>query len=293
MKFLQHKKSWIIFLGLLVILIGFAKNILALSNLHPVQKNTNILTVALLKTDLPPYVAEDKNGKMHGYFINIFEGIAKNLGKKVVYDRTSANFDEMINLVGKGKADLTIAIKNLPWARKVLFSAPFAHLLPALLISRTWLIQHGSHDYERTDIGLILNKSHDCRIGIVAGGNFVGYLESHFPTVLVKTYPNMSALFVALRKGEIDGLLDPDIAIKTILWLDPSLALHFKCIIFRNDDLSMAVAVNPKKLLLLNFVNQYIEIQKINADADTLLEYGKSLPKDIQDLIRANNVRAL
>lgn len=66
------------------------------------------LVVALPNVDRHSLFAIGKNGDLQGYYIDVARNIGKELGVSVEFNRSAKNFNEVVELVAQGKADIAI-----------------------------------------------------------------------------------------------------------------------------------------------------------------------------------------
>ncbi|MEE8291334.1 MAG: transporter substrate-binding domain-containing protein, partial [Candidatus Tectomicrobia bacterium] len=85
--------------------------------------------VALVDTDYPPLFITSKTGDLKGSDISLVRDMARELGVQVEFVRKTRSFNEIIDIVSRGEADIGLATSlTLSRAKKVLFTHPYLTL---------------------------------------------------------------------------------------------------------------------------------------------------------------------
>src|SRR6266851_3615674 len=96
------------------------------------------LVVAVAGFAAPPFVTIAADGALGGHDIALAQGMAQAIGLPLAFDRDATSFDDVIDKVAQGAADLGISRLSATPARATLvrFSRPYLVLHHALLVSR-------------------------------------------------------------------------------------------------------------------------------------------------------------
>jgi ABC-type amino acid transport substrate-binding protein len=227
------------------------------------------LVVAMLDTDTPPFFFE-KNGQLGGLEVDLARAIAKELGVPVRFDRSARTFNEVVDVVAAGKADLGISKLSRTLARmqRIRFSNPYLSLGHGLILNRLKFTEFAGdrplpdaiRDYRGT-------------LGVIAGSSFNDYAKRNFPNATLKLYANWPEVIAAVERGEIIAAYRDEFEIKRILRKDPAMALKFHSVTFKdlNDTLGIAVGFgNPN---LLAFVNEFLALSSEKLTVKKVLDY--------------------
>ncbi|AOI95505.1 ABC transporter substrate-binding protein [Burkholderia sp. LA-2-3-30-S1-D2] len=226
------------------------------------------LVVAVLGVDQPPFFMS-RNGALAGVDIDLADELAKKLGVSVQFDRDARTFDDVVQLIATGQADVAISklSRTLPRAQMVRFSTPYINLRRALLINRVSFAELAKgrplpevvRDYRGT-------------IGVVAGSAYAEYVRTDFPAARVRTYPSWPATLDALNTGAVTAVYRDELAIKLVMQDDPTAPIRLRVATF--DDLTdaLAVGVPVSTPTLLAFVNQFLAERSRRLDVKSLLD---------------------
>ncbi len=226
------------------------------------------LVVAVLGVDQPPFFMS-RSGALAGVDIDLADELAKKLGVSVQFDRDARTFDDVVQLLATGQADVAISklSRTLPRAQVIRFSAPYISLRRALLINRVRFAELAKgrplpevvRDYRGT-------------IGVVAGSAYAEYVRSDFPAAQVRSYPSWQATLDALNAGAVTAVYRDELAIKVVMQDDPSAPIRLRVATF--DDLTdaLAVGVPVSAPTLLAFVNQFLAERNKRLDVKSLLD---------------------
>jgi ABC-type amino acid transport substrate-binding protein len=226
------------------------------------------LVVAVLGVDQPPFF-EEHDGKLTGLDISLADDIAKKLGVKVRFNRDAKTFDDVVNLLAKGQADLAVSklSRTLSRAQVISFSTPYLSLKRALLLNRVKFAQlaHGRPVPE-------VIRSYDGTLGVVANSSYAGYVVSNFPNAKVRSYPTWDAVLAALNTGEVTAAFRDEFEVKRVLKIDPTASLRLRVVTLQDLEDTLAIGVNVSAPTLLAFINQFLAERNTRFDVSTVLQ---------------------
>lgn len=237
------------------------------------------LIVAIHAEDHFPFHMRDKNGKFIGIDIEIAETIAKYLNVSVEYKRSARVFDEVIDLVVKGEAD--IAISELSYtperALRVAFSKPYIMLHKALLVSRLQLAHLGDTLPLKALFAL-----KDVKIGTLAGSSYVSFAKDIFPPSLeLFTDANWDQIIKKLVSGDCFGAFFDDNEFRTILLKNPKLNLNLLTVVLKKEEDPICIVLPLGQPEFLRWTNDLLtNVKTLHFElGDVLKKYKDKLEK--------------
>ena len=226
------------------------------------------LVVAVLSVDQPPFF-EQRDGQLQGLDIDLAKEMADKLHVKVRFNRDAHTFDDVVNLLARGQADVAVSklSRTLTRATVIAFSTPYLSLKRALLLNRVKFAQlaHGRSVPE-------VVRSFDSTIGVVANSSYSGYVVSNFPHAQVRSYPTWDDVLKALNAGEITAAYRDEFEVKHVLKIDPTASLRLRVVTLQDLEDTLAVGVNVSDRALLAFVNQFLAERSIKLDVGAALQ---------------------
>ncbi|MEN6328191.1 MAG: ABC transporter substrate-binding protein [Syntrophomonas sp.] len=238
-------------------------------------KQKGKLTVSMYCHDRPPFFYVDKDGNLVGIDVDLAKDIAGYLGVDVAFDRSAQSFEEVVDKVALGEADLGISKLSITLSRaqRVSFTQPYITLHQALLVNRLKLgsITRNSGSSVK-NIEQMINGSE--KIGVHDQTAYVDFARILFPTSQITRYPTQAELVEAVRSGDVLAVLYDENELKNQVKQNPDLLVPCKLYILQNRVDQKAIAVAPDNLHLLSWLNTYINItQKDQAIQQEFLEY--------------------
>lgn len=212
------------------------------------------LVVAILATDTPPFVHQ-KGGKLVGVDIELVEEVAKELKVPVRYDRSAKTYDEIIQLVAAGKADLGVSklARTLKRAQTVLFSTPYVNLDHSLLVNRLEFAKM-ARDQSVTRAA----QNFTGKMGVLAGSAWEEFARRNFPKAIVVPYPSWPKVIEAVKTGQVVAAYRDAVEVRSIMDADTTLALTLRTVSFTDLHSLICVVVGDKDTVLVSFVNALI-----------------------------------
>lgn len=214
------------------------------------------LIVSMYAEDRYPYFFVDSKGNLVGSDVDLAYDIASKLGVAVQFDRSATTFDEVVNNVAEGKADVAISKLSitLDRATKVNYSTPYLMLHQTLLINRLQLAEM-SGDSEGP-FKAIMNRT--VKIGVKEGTSYVGFAKEVFPKAKVVEYKNQDNIMDAAFRGDVFAAFYDENEVMSYMNNNPDKAIHLQVFTLeeRVDPIAMAVAAENQHLLA--WINQYL-----------------------------------
>jgi polar amino acid transport system substrate-binding protein len=237
------------------------------------------LIVAMLGTDNPPFFERARGNVLSGLDVDIGKSIAQELGVKVRFDRSPKTFNEAVELVQKGKADLAISKLSISLrrAKQMKFSLPYVTMRQALLVNRLQLAQRMSGGFTAEEV----IRNLDGKIGVIQGTQYSLFAKKRFPKATVVEFPKWNDVVDAVGKGEILAAFRDELEIKKVLLLQPDFALQVQTIAFSDTTDLLAVVSHWQSSQLIDFVNYDLNLNKLSYNADQLIKtYENSFRKE-------------
>lgn len=234
-------------------------------------KRRGVLIVATLGVDQPPYFFE-KNGALAGLDVSLARELAAGLGVRLEVDRCAKTFDQVLDVLAEGKADLAISKLSRTLRRTgfVAFSRPYLSLKQALLVDRVAFAKRT----QGQSVGEAV-RGYKGRIGVWEQSSYANYVGKQFPHAQARFYASWDAVIQALEAGEIEAAYRDEYEVKKILADDPARALHLRMITLDDVFDRFSVAVNLDAPALLNYVNLYLEMRGEPLDLDDVISASR------------------
>lgn len=228
------------------------------------------LRVAMPSTDRKPFFYVDGDGTLAGSDVELAADIAAQMGVDVEYVRSAASFDEVVDQVAAGRADIAVSklSATLPRAEKVMFSDPYLTLHQGLLLNRLALARLGSKNADP----LQHLRQADVPIGVIAGTSYVNFAGLLFPKARIVPFPTPRDAMDAVVGGEVAALYYDELQLKQLIAGRPGDSIDLQLRILEDQVDLIAIAVPPSDSQLLAWVNLYLRSNQARID-DLLRQY--------------------
>jgi ABC-type amino acid transport substrate-binding protein len=227
-----------------------------------------VLRVAISRFDIPPFHRRRANGTIEGKEAELAYQIGKALSVKVTFVDDAATFDEVIQLVADGRAD--IGLNELPQnyaaAKSVRFSAPYMTLRHALLYDRTMVAREANGGPPEDVL-----REFPGKIGIVAASPFVSFADQNFPWALITEYHSWDDAILGLRNHEVDALYNNEFEIRRALQDNPALHVPYGAAVMKDKLAFLTIAICDSCGRLQEFINYFIAQNRVAFSIDALL----------------------
>lgn len=229
----------------------------------------NQLIVAIIGIDSPPFFVKNKQGNLTGLDIKIAQDLATALGVSLKIDRTAKTFNDVVDIVDSGQADLGVSklSQTLARAKMVSFSRPYLTLRHGLLINR---LQLAKALKDKDTVNFL--KNFEGKIGVIKGSSYVGFTKEKFPQAQIVEFTTWEDVIEAAINGDVLAAYRDELEVKKILLNQPNIALNFKTVALSDSYDPIAIALPWSSGHLLQFVNLYLDLNKINYTVDSLID---------------------
>lgn len=244
-------------------------------DLPSIQKITKQgkLIVSINMHDSPPMFSANEQGELVGYDIELAKYLAENLGVPVEFIRTAQTFNEVVDTVSDGKADIAVSLltPNLERARTVYFSDPYLYLNKLLVFNRLAAAQHKVSD-PANQIQTIKNL----KIGVLNGSSYIGYAKEYYPDATLVYFPAVPDAISAVEAGEIFGFFGNSANVPFALKANSSMNLYVGVSQLKNKVDPIAIAISGNYPDLLTWINLALALRKEKGISDFEKEYANT-----------------
>lgn len=225
------------------------------------------LVVSMLETDTPPFF-QVRGGQLSGVDVEIAHDLARALKVDVQFNRSARSFNEVVDVLMRGEADIAISklSRTLARAQVVRFSTPYLTLRHALALNRVAFAQ------------LALGKplpqvvrNFRGTIGVIDKSSFAEFATRNFPQATIHPYATWQEVVRAVSAGEVMAAYRDEFEIKRLLKQVPTAALTLRTVTLTDLEDTLGVAVDPADASLLAFINQYLEARPRKLDVGGVL----------------------
>jgi len=215
-------------------------------------------------------VRTGEDGSLSGFDVELAKEIAAALGVEPEFRRLGASYDELVDAVGRGEADMALSDLSVTPERamKVYFSRPYLRQRYALLISRILLAREKDASFNpKTTAG---------PIAVTRGQAAEVVAPRIFPNAKIVSFDAESERFQAALEGKVLAAFSTLFGVKRFLGEKSARALQLKSYIIDKPVDEVAVAVRPDAPRLLYWLDVYLGSRELElTDADLLLRLQK------------------
>ncbi|GEM_PF-1048185 len=216
-----------------------------------------VLRVAIYSQDRIPFFYVDDGGGLTGSDVELATDMAAQFGVGVEFIRTAQSFDQVVDQVASGQADIAVSklSATLSRAKKTLFSQPYLTLRQGLLVNRLQIARLGQSDAPLLET----IKNAPIQIGVVAGTSYVRFASELFPAAELKSFQNTQTMLDAVLRGDITAIFYDELQLKDMVESQPTHSIELQLMILNDQIDPISVAVPPNHVQMLNWINLYLE----------------------------------
>ena len=201
------------------------------------------LIVAMTAGDQPPFYYVGPDGQLAGLDATLARDIASRLGVKVSFNRSPKSFNEVVELVAQGGADVAISklSRTLARAQMVRFTRPYVTFRHAMLFNRLRLAQHTPEEALPQ-----LLRGLKGNVGVIGQSSYEGFLSQYFPNATAVSFTSWDEALAAVFAGTVLAVYRDELEIQKINQSRKDASLTLKTVIYKDmkDYIAMAVAWN-------------------------------------------------
>ncbi len=232
------------------------------------------ITVGAVKNDIYPFYIHDSNGKLTGLDVELAYDLASRLGVKVEFIRTAETYDDVVEMVARGEADISLSYLSRTLSReiKIRFSDPYITLNQALLANRIKLAGFTQNGMDPSEV---MNQN-KIKIATLKGSAYAEYAKSGFPKAEILLYKSTDEILKGLRKGDFLAVLLDTNSLHNWKNEYPQDVIFYSPDVLEDKKDCLAIAVQWQETHLLRWLNLYI--QKIKHDGTLTKLMEKYMP---------------
>lgn len=226
--------------------------------------------------DQPPFYYVGPDGQLAGLDATLARDIAAWLGVKARFNRSPKSFNEVVELVAKGGADVAISklSRTLARAQMVRFTKPYVTFRHAMLFNRLRLAQHTSEEALPT-----LLRGLKGNIGVIGQSSYESFLGQYFPKATAVAFKTWDEAVTAVFAGQILAVYRDELEIQKINQSRKDASLTLKTVIYKDMKDYIAIAVAWDRPHLASWLDLYLDAFPTDQRAaDILRTYGS--PKE-------------
>lgn len=258
-------------LAMLVFMLTLS-HAMAAAALERIQRD-GVLRIAMFGEDVPPFFYLDAQGNLAGIDPSLARDIAAKLGVEPVFVRSAETFDEVVEQVRDGTADIAISLLSdtLERAMRVTFSASYVSVRQFLLINRLQFGRLAAAHPDSGSVSTLLNQR-DAHIGVIAGTSYVGFLGQDFPNARMDVFESWADMLAAVKTGKIVALLYDEIEIGNWRLADPAGSLELRPYHVEGHPDTIAIATAMEDADLTRWLDLYLAKANGNGFLPALLQ---------------------
>lgn len=234
-------------------------------------KKRGVLVVSMNKKDQPPFFSGEGD-KLHGLDVDIARRVGAMLGVPVEFRRDAESFNEVVEQIRTGKADLAISKLSVtgPRLQVVRFSVPYVKLKQSLIINRLWLSSNlrGREAFE-------VIRHFDGKISFIRNSSYDTFARTNFPSATFVPDDSWDNIIKNVMDGTIAAAYRDEFENKKISFEKPEAALSTKTIVISDAVDNIAAAVPYNSTHLLSIVDYVIHNDFSNVDSKKLMKMYK------------------
>jgi len=228
------------------------------------------LIVAMHGKDQPPFFMHDKKGTLIGIDVELAQAIASEFGVNVEFNREAKSFDEVVDIVAEGKADIGISKLSLTLdrAKKVRYTRPYLNFSKAVLLNRLHLAKKGA-TRSLNDIF----SSKEVVIGAISDSSYEAFAKRLFPDAGIFTAPSWSGNIIPeVAEGKILAAFRDEFEVRRVMLSYPNSALKFLAVFLKDEGDPIMMVVPYDSIHMHTWLNLFLEFGNITLDTKALFE---------------------
>ena len=237
------------------------------------------LTIAMSATDNPPFYSDTGTG-LRGIDVDLAKKIGESLRRPIFFDRHYKGFDEIVDAVASGKADIAISKIGITTERQkiVAFSEPYVQLRHAMAFNRIKFEQRT----KKIDYSEAIRKF-DGKLGVIELTSFATWAHKRFPLATIVEFASWDKMLEAVVAGDIEAAYRDEFEVRRIFLDQPKLVTSLKILVIvdGHSHISVVTPLGDNPLLLA--INEVINALPVLYDAYYLIQHYNelNLGKDI------------
>ncbi|MEC9281082.1 MAG: ABC transporter substrate-binding protein [Bdellovibrionota bacterium] len=258
--------------GFLSLILGllFCSTSLTAENPFSEIRERGVLRVVTYENQAPPFLIHKEGNKSvsRGIDFEIAKKMASSLGVRLEIRSNAATYNEVVDIVEAGKADLGISKLSITSKRaeKVLFSNPYVKLPLGVVFNRLSFVNSGN----RLDVESFNHKS--LKVGVFQGSSFAQYIDTRFPKAKKIFFQDREEIYKAIASKKVDFTMVDNQIIKTWQTLMPSLNIKTATYMVPDAFDMIGVAVASENYRLKAWIDIFFMEMESTGSLDKLKE---------------------
>lgn len=247
-------------------------------------KDRGKLIVAMYSVDQPPFFMKDKNGKLIGLDVEIATKMAEIMGVEVEFNREAQSFNEVVDIVSSGKADIGISKLSFTLVRsqKVLYTKPYIVLGKTFLLNRLEMAKLNTSRKADTLNGLLNKKGRT--IGVIKDSSYESFARQLFPNATIVPLDSWGPQTLEMGvRGDVLGIFRDDLEIKKLIRQKPDANLKVLPVTLKNQEDPIRIIVPWNQDHFVFWVNEFLQSLEISFTVDELLTKYNSYFQQLED----------
>jgi polar amino acid transport system substrate-binding protein len=237
--------------------------------------DAGILRVAMLAGEMPPLIMTGHDGKLTGSDVDLASDLAKKMGVAVQFIRSAETYDDVVEVVARGDADLGVSFlsSDVRRAKRVHFSHPYLEQKRRVFYNRAAFAKL-QHDFEVETVRELLGTDAvaEVQIGVVEGSVFGPILQRDYPQIAVRPFSELAELVNAVKEGRVFAGFHGELQINYYMRRHPETAIYIGLDPEAPYPSDISIAVRPDAPNLLRWVNIYLANHVGQLDPSELIE---------------------
>ena len=234
-------------------------------------KKRNVLVVSMNKKDSPPFFS-GQGDDLRGLDVDIARRVGVLLGVPVEFRRDAESFNEVVEQVRTGKADIAVSKLSVtgPRLQAVRFSTPYVRLKQSLIVNRLWLSanSNGREPYQ-------VIRNFDGKVSFIRNSSYDTFARVNFPNATFVPDDSWDNIIKNVMDGSVAAAYRDEFENKKISFEKPEAALTTKTIVISDAVDNIAAAVPYNSTHLLSIEDHVIRNDFSNVDTKKLMKMYK------------------
>ncbi|HCU06252.1 MAG TPA: hypothetical protein DIC42_01520 [Holosporales bacterium] len=232
------------------------------------------LVLAIYEEDTPPFFYRDKTGETVGIDVDIAKTIAKNIHPDIEVEitRKAKTFNEVIDIVSRGEADIAISLLSYTTqrSRKVYYTrTPYIIIRMALFVSQLAISQSG----KAPTLNNMFSEKDKRTLCVIEGTSYEEVAKKVLPHAVLVPVKASKDLLPSVQAGKCFAFFEDDQGIRKRLIKDPQLNLRYQMIVLKDELDPINIVIGPKFPELAEFI-------------ELMIQHTASLRFDLDDLLK-------
>lgn len=243
--------------------------------------NSGELRLAINNRENPPFYYSDPKGVdgTSGLGVELGKKIAKELGIKLRIIRKTSVFNELVQSVAKGEADVAMSKLSisLPRAAYIEYSKPYINFRQAILVNR---LRFAEKKIKPNDSIYDFFNRKEVSLGVISNSSYETFAKQLFPNGSIRGYKSWDDAFNALDKGEVSGIFRDEFEVSRTLRGIPNGSIKFMSVVIKGQKDPIAMVLPWDKLHFKHWINHFIDSKEISYNSNDVLEMLETYNKN-------------